>query len=143
MTSWSSILTTSRTSTHQGWAPAFGTAVAARMASAGAAVFASQSRNGRHIISRLTLEDIRNGKRHYAALPTKETLAGPQEPKKPPMWHGLRIEIFPAGTKKHIVWHVDQKQAGPGDNELLSRFGLRDVAWMIGDAMDAAENAAG
>ena len=117
--------------------------VAARMVSAGAAVFASQSRNGRHIISRLTLEDILNGKRHYAALPTRETLAGPQEPGKPPTWHGLRIEIFPAGTKKHIVWHVDRKLAGPGDDEPLGRFGLRDVAWMIGDAMDAAEDAAG
>ena len=118
-------------------------AVAARMASAGAAVFASQSRNGRHIISRLTLEDILNGKQHYAALPTKATGAGLQDPGKPLTWHGLRIELFPAGTKKHIVWHVDQKLAGPGDDEPLGRFGLRDVAWMIGDAMDAAEDAAG
>ena len=118
-------------------------ALAARMASAGAAVFASQSGNGRHIISRLTLEDILNGKRHYAALPTREQLAGPQDPNKPPTWHGLRIEIFPAGTKKHIVWHIHRKLAGSGDDEPLYRFGLRDVAWMIGDAMDAAEDAWG
>ena len=114
-------------------------AVAARMASAGAAVFASKSWNGRHIVARLTLEDILNNKRHYAALPTKEALEGPQDTSKTPMWHGLRIEIFPAGTKRHIVLHNDRKQAGPDDEAPLGRFGLRDVALMIGDAMDAAE----
>ena len=59
------------------------------------------------------------------------------------MWHGLRIEIFPAGTRRHIIWHIDRKLAGPDDEAPLGRVGLRDVALMIGDAMDAAEDAAG
>ena len=55
---------------------------------------------GGHIISRLTLEDILNGKQHYAALPTKATGAGLQDPGKPLTWHGLRIELFPAGDQE-------------------------------------------
>ena len=117
--------------------------VAAGMASAGAAVFASTSGNGRHIVCRLTLEDILNGKRHYAGLPTKDAVEGPQDTDRTPMWHGLRIEIFPAGTKRHIIWHINRKLDGPDDEAPLGRVGLRDVALMIGDAMDAAEDAAG
>ena len=115
--------------------------VAAGMASAGAAVFASTSGNGRHIVCRLTLEDVLNGKRHYAGLPTKETIEGPQDTDKTPMWHGLRIEIFPAGTKRHIVWHINRKQDGPDDEAPLGRVGLRDVALMVSDAWDAVEDA--
>ena len=53
--------------------------VSAGMVSAGAGVFGSTSGNGWHIVCRLTLEDILNGKCHYAGLPTKDTIEGPQD----------------------------------------------------------------
>ena len=112
--------------------------VTGRLAKDGAAVFASTSGNGRHVVARLIPEDVLTGKRHYRALPTKAHAAGPQEKeKRTSTWHGLRIEIFPAGTRQHIVWQVDRKLAGPSDSEPLGRVGLDAFGMLVWKSMQS------
>ena len=113
--------------------------VADAMAREDAAVFASTSGNGRHVVARLTAGDVQTGKRHYRGIPTEAHIAGQQEPGKPGTWHGLRIEIFPAGTRRHIVWHVERKLAGPADSEPLGRIGLDQIARAVWKAMQTAQ----
>ena len=67
---------------------------------AGVAPFASTSGRGRHVVMRLDPKDL--GREHYRRLP-------PEGPRK-----GVCLEIFPAGTRRHIVWHRDRQLAGPG-----------------------------
>ena len=102
------------------------------LARAGAAVFASMSGTGRHVVARLTPEDISAGRRHYRGLPTPRNAAGPQPKPRQSGFHGLRVEIFPAGTRRHVVWHPHRRLAGPDPEAPLGMVGLRDAAPAVG-----------
>ena len=77
---------------------------------ASAAVFASSSGRGRHAVARLDPQDL--GREHYRGLPPEG------------FRDGARLEIFPAGTRRHVVWHRDRQLAGPGPDDPLPRVPL-------------------
>lgn len=93
-----------------------------------AAVFRSSSGNGRHVVARLNAQDIESGKLHFRALPIPGYGAGHQESPKNITWNGLRVEIFPAGTRRHFVWFPNQQVGGPGATAPLGRLGLSTFA---------------
>ena len=94
----------------------------------GTTAFRSTSGNGRHVVARLTAQDIEAGKLHYRALPIPGYGAGRQESPRSTAWNGLRVEIFPAGTRRHFVWFPDRQMGGPGPEVPLGRVGLSEVA---------------
>ena len=71
----------------------------------GASVFGSSSGRGRHILGRVHPDDY--GPPHLRGLP-------PGKPKR-----GLKIEIFPAGTLRQIVWRRDRWLSGPQGSDPL------------------------
>ena len=52
-------------------------------------------------------------------------LSGPQPKHRQSGFHGLRVEIFPAGTRRHVVWHPHRRLAGPDPEAPLGMVGLR------------------
>ena len=71
----------------------------------GASVFGSSSGRGRHILGRVNPDAY--GLPHLRGLP-------PGKPKR-----GLKIEIFPAGTLRQIVWRRDRWLSGPQGSDPL------------------------
>ena len=62
-------------------------------------------------------------------------LSGPQPKPRQSGFHGLRVEIFPAGTRRHVVWHPHRRLAGPDPEAPLGMVGLRDAAPAVDGAM--------
>ena len=79
----------------------------------GCSVFASGSGRGRHILARVDPEDF--GLQHFRGLPPKDA------------HEHFRIEIFPAGTKRQVVWHRDQQLSGAEPGDPLPRLPLSVV----------------
>jgi hypothetical protein len=71
----------------------------------GASVFGSSSGRGRHILGRVHPDDY--GLPYLRGLP-------PGKPKR-----GLKIEIFPAGTLRQIVWRRDRWLSGAQGSDPL------------------------